>query len=293
MPEGDDQAGVEDAGRDASIGPAADDAATRDPATGDPAAGDPAVEESEPATRTRRSPALAALYGLIGLVVVAVPTVWVATLDSNFAVPDAATADGEEVVAAWRILMAMATAVGMVVVVLLVVAVVTGAGRRTASQTKGSVPLELVYTAVPVLLIGAIFVLSIWLADRMGELTADDDLVVEVDAFRWGWRFTYPDGHQVVGSSGDQDPVLVLPVDRTATLRLHSDDVIHSFFVPAFVTKLDVVPGQDNELRVHPRKVGTFTGHCAEFCGLDHARMNFRVDIVDAAEFARFRAGEP
>ncbi len=242
--------------------------------------------EDEPTLKARRSPALAVLYAVIALVVVAVPTIWVATLDSNFAIPESATSDGEHVIQSWRIMMALATAVGMVVVVLLVVAVVSGARRRTASQSKGSVPLELAYTAVPVLLVGAIFAMSLWLTDAMGEETAEEDLVVEVEGFRWGWRFVYPNGHEVVGVSGETEmAVMVLPVDRTVSFELSSDDVIHSFFVPTFVTKLDVVPGQDNEMRVHPRRTGEWMGHCAEYCGLDHARMNFRVRVVDGDEF--------
>jgi cytochrome c oxidase subunit 2 len=82
--------------------------------------------------------------------------------------------------------------------------------------------------------------------------------------------------------------VLVLPVDRTITFRLASDDVIHSFWVPAFTRKLDVVPGQDNQLRVHPNVTGEYRGHCAEYCGLDHARMNFAVEVVSQDEFDAF-----
>lgn len=241
--------------------------------------------ERDPALQVRRSPVLAVVYGLVGLVVVAVPTVWVATLDSNFTVPESATEDGEAVVVVWRIMMAMATAVAMVVLVLLTVAVVAGARRRHASQSKGSIPLELAYTAVPVLLVAAIFGVSLWADDRIREATAGEDLVVEVDAFRWGWRFTYPNGREVVGVSGEEQPVLVLPVDRTVTLDLHADDVIHSFFVPAFITKLDLIPGEDNELRVHPVEEGEYQGHCAEFCGLDHANMNFRVSVVAGDAF--------
>lgn len=254
----------------------------------------PAVEEAEgdapePAQRTRRSPALAVLYGFVAAVVVAIPTWWVATTEHNFAMPEPVTSDGEEVVFAWRVLMSMATAVAMVVVILLVVAVVSGARRRHASQTKGSVPLELTYTAVPIVLVAVIFGLSLWVDAQIEDRTADEDLVVGVDAFRWGWRFSYPNGAEVVGGSRQgTEPVLVLPVDRTITFRLASDDVIHSFWVPAFTRKLDVVPGQDNQLRVHPNVTGEYRGHCAEYCGLDHARMNFAVEVVSQDEFDAF-----
>lgn len=248
------------------------------------------TDEPDPALRTRRTPWLAALYALIGAVAVAVPTYLVATTDSTFAMPHAATSDGAEVVVVWRILMAMATAVAMVVVILLGIALISGARRRHASQVTGSVPLEIAYTVVPVLLVGAIFAMSLWLDARIEDVTANQDVVVDVEAFRWGWRFDYVDGPEVVAANAGDEPTLVLPVDRTVTLRLHSDDVIHSFFVPAFARKLDVVPGQDNELRVHPVEVGDYTGHCAEYCGLDHSRMNFRVAIVEADDYETFLA---
>ena len=251
------------------------------------------TEEPEPALRTRRSPALAVLYGFIGAVAVALPTWWVATTENNFAMPDPVTRDGEEVVFAWRVLMSMATAVAMVVLILLAIAVFSGARRKEASQVKGSVPLELAYTAVPVALVAVIFGMSLWIDSRIEDHTADEDLVIGVDAFRWGWRFTYPDGVEVVGASSQgTDPELVLPVDRTVVFQLSSDDVIHSFWVPSFTRKLDVVPGQDNELRVHPNVTGELTGHCAEYCGLDHARMNFRVSVVEQDEFEAFLAEE-
>jgi hypothetical protein len=87
-------------------------------------------DERDPAVRTRRSPVLAVLYGIVGGVLVAVPTIWVATLDSNFGMPEAATSEGDDIVLVWRILMAMATAVAMVVAIQLAVALFTGARRR-------------------------------------------------------------------------------------------------------------------------------------------------------------------
>ncbi len=239
----------------------------------------------DPAMAARRSTRTAVLYGVAGTLVVAAPTAWVATSDANFGIPRAATASGDEVVGVWRVLMTMATAVAALVIVLLAVAVVSGARRSAASPSKGSVPLELVYTAVPVALVAAIFGMSLWLGGQIGEATRGDALVIDTEAFRWGWRFTYPNGVVVVGASPGDEPVVVLPVDRAVTFDLHSPDVIHSFFVPAFTTKLDVIPGHENRLTVRADQLGEYRGHCAEFCGLDHARMNFRVSIVDQAQF--------
>lgn len=237
---------------------------------------------------TRRSRLLWALVALIGVAIVAIPTIWIASLHADFGIPASASRDGDQVMHVWRMLVTMAIAVALVVIVLLVIALVTGARRKVASQNKGNIPLEIVYTSIPILLVAAIFAASLWVEHRVNDVTRDPALTVNVDAFRWGWRFTYPNGKEVVGTTAQSDPVLVLPVDRTTRLVLHSDDVIHSFFVPAFVTKLDVIPGTDNDLPVHPTTVGEFVGHCAEFCGLDHARMNFRVSIMTVDDFDRW-----
>jgi cytochrome c oxidase subunit 2 len=251
----------------------------------------PLEQPTDPATRARRSPGRVLLAALAAAVAVAVPTVAVAVAGGNFGMPDAATADGKEVVRVWRILLVMATAVAAVVVILLTVAVVSGARRQEASQSKGSLPLEIAYTAVPLGLVAAIFGVSGWLSYRMSDATEGESLTVETEAFRWGWRFTYPGGVEVVSASPEDEAVIVLPVDRTVTFELRSDDVIHSFFVPAFATKLDVVPGRVNELRVHPTEPGEYDGHCAEYCGIDHARMNFTVLVVEQDRFDAWLAG--
>jgi cytochrome c oxidase subunit 2 len=78
---------------------------------------------------------------------------------------------------------------------------------------------------------------------------------------------------------------MVLPVDRTARLILTSPDVIHSFYVPGFLFKRDVIPGVTNKIDVTPTDAGTYTGRCAEFCGLDHAKMNFEVRVVSMTDY--------
>lgn len=251
----------------------------------------PSEPHTDPASRSRRAPGRVVAFALLAAVVVLVPTAIVAMVGGNFGMPEPATADGEAVVRVWRILLVMATAVAAVVVLLLTVAVVTGARRRQASSTKGSVPLEIAYTAVPLGLVAAIFAVGGWLGIRMADVTDGDSMVIETEAFRWGWRFTYPDGVQVVSATAADEALVVLPVDQTVTFELRSDDVIHSFFVPAFATKLDVIPGTVNELRVHTRTEGEYAGHCAEFCGIDHARMNFRVLVVDRERYDAWIAG--
>ncbi|HYI60169.1 MAG TPA: cytochrome c oxidase subunit II [Acidimicrobiales bacterium] len=155
-------------------------------------------------------------------------------------------------------------------------------------QVAEHVPIEIAYTVIPIVIVAVLFAFGTGALTRVEEKVADPDVVVEIQGFQWSWQFTYPgEGVVVAGDgTGTTGPELVLPVDRTTRLELVSADVAHSFWVPDFLSKRDLVPGVDNEVDVTPTEEGTFVGRCAEYCGLDHWRMNFTVRIVSAREFA-------
>jgi cytochrome c oxidase subunit 2 len=87
------------------------------------------------------------------------------------------------------------------------------------------------------------------------------------------------------GGTAATIPTLVLPVGETTEFQLESPDVVHSFGVPGFLMKMDVMPGQDNSFRVTPKETGTFKGKCFELCGVSHSRMLFNVEIVEPEEY--------
>ena len=111
---------------------------------------------------------------------------------------------------------------------------------------------------------------------------------------QWSWTFNYDkdaalDGSTTVyegGTTADR-PTLVLPVNESVEVKLRSPDVIHSFWVPAFLFKMDVVPGRDNHFSFTPTREGTFKGRCAELCGVYHSRMLFNVKVVSAGRVRR------
>jgi len=204
--------------------------------------------------------------------------------------PERATAEGEVVVRVWRVMLALAGAIAGIVIAFVLVALGEAwLGRHDPepAQNGGDIRLEALYTAIPLLVVAAVFAMSLDASGDIDRQAPDDALHIDVTGFQWGWRFAYEDGPTVVGASPDV-PELVLPVGRVVAFDLESADVIHSFFSPAFLTKLDVVPGRTNRLVVEPTRQGTFRGHCAEFCGLDHARMNFAVRIVAADEYEQW-----
>jgi cytochrome c oxidase subunit 2 len=124
----------------------------------------------------------------------------------------------------------------------------------------------------------------------------DPDVTVAVNAFKWNWQFVYPDTSAANGGgpvstvgSNSEIPILVLPTNETIRFELASSDVIHSFWVPEFLFKLDVIPGNENGrnnvFQVTVRQEGSYVGRCAELCGTYHAYMNFEVRSVSAADY--------
>jgi cytochrome c oxidase subunit 2 len=214
---------------------------------------------------------------------------------SRFGAPRPASEQGAEVLGLWRVLFLTGAAVGVLVAGLILWSVLRyrRKGDGSAPQFRDNVRLEILYTAVPLVVVAVLFAITLSTQSRVTRLDPSPDLRVDVTGFQWGWRFHYPEpGVTVVGDS-NHPPTLVLPVGRTVRLGLASADVIHAFFVPAFLNKKDVVPGMDNRVDVTPNRTGRFGGACAEFCGLDHGRMGFTVEVVPAPDFETWLAAQP
>jgi cytochrome c oxidase subunit 2 len=113
-----------------------------------------------------------------------------------------------------------------------------------------------------------------------------DAVEVDVAGVQWWWDVSYPSTNVRTANE------IHLPVDRAADIVLTTRDVIHSFWVPDLAGKLDEIPGQTNHLRFTPKSIGVFEGHCAEFCGLQHAHMGFLVIVQSQADFDRWLARE-
>ena len=145
--------------------------------------------------------------------------------------------------------------------------------------THGHTTLEIVWTAIPAVLVTAISIVSAVVLAQNGRAGADP-LIVKVTAQQFAWEFTYPNG-KTYG-------YLTLPKGRHVKLQITAKDVIHSFWVPEFSQKQDAVPGQTNSLVITPTHLGTFPVICTELCGLGHALMRSHADVVTPAKFADF-----
>jgi cytochrome c oxidase subunit 2 len=138
-------------------------------------------------------------------------------------------------------------------------------------QTHGSAPLEIALTAVSVLLLVVIAVPTLkGIVQTAEPPDPDNALHITVKGYQWWWAFEYPNG--VVTANE-----LHIPLGKSVVCHLKSMDVIHSFWVPKLAGKVDVIPGQHNELWLRADVPGKYYGQCAEFCGDSHADMRFRV----------------
>jgi cytochrome c oxidase subunit II len=145
----------------------------------------------------------------------------------------------------------------------------------------GHTGLEILWTAVPTLLVTAIAIVSAIVLAK-DDAAGANPLRVDVYAQQFFWSFTYP------GFNNKKSDVLRLPVNRSVVLKMHAKDVIHSFWVPEFRQKQDVVPGITPTLHITPNRVGTYPLICTELCGLGHALMRSRVIVMDTAAFDKW-----
>jgi cytochrome c oxidase subunit II len=172
-------------------------------------------------------------------------------------------------------------------------------GEELPPQTRYNMPMELLYTVLPFLVIAVLFYYTATIEANVTKIPKNPDVTVDVVAFKWNWQFQYegvttPDGQKVstIGSS-DYIPVLVVPVHKTILFVESSPDVIHSFWVPELLFKRDVFPGNvTNKFAVTIDKEGAYVGHCAELCGTYHAMMNFELRAVSSDEYTNFLAAK-
>lgn len=207
---------------------------------------------------------------------------------NQIGIPDPGTDQGERIFHLWQ-----ATWVSLWVVGFITWALILGAAamyRRRKSggvpaQTRYNLPIEVMYTVTPLIIV-AVFTIFTWRDEAdITDITAEKDLTVNVVGYQWEWAFNYLDADVYeTGTPGDP-PTLYLPVGEKVEFVLTSSDVIHSFNVPKFLMRMDVVPGRVNTFQVTPTVEGTFSGFCVELCGTYHSQMRFSVEVVSPEEF--------
>ncbi|WP_456320159.1 aa3-type cytochrome oxidase subunit II [Nocardiopsis coralli] len=227
---------------------------------------------------------------------------------TRLGMPEPITEQAERVLALWQGSWVAAFAVGILVWGLIIWSVIFHRKRseQLPPQVRYNMPIEALYTVLPIVIISVLFFFTARDQAYLMDTEEPADVHVEVVAFQWAWQFNYLDDtrenggevlHSEVGipnPDGTADPetqtTLVLPENSTVHFDLHSPDVIHSFWIPAFGFKLDVVPGRENafQANLNDGTEGEYVGRCAELCGVDHTRMLFNVEVLSEDEYAQW-----
>lgn len=216
-------------------------------------------------------------------------------------------------VGSWTVLLI----VGLIVWGLIIWCVVVYRKRKNdnvlPTQIRYHMPLEIMYTVIPFLMVIGFFYYTARDMAEIRDTSGPVDLKVQVVAKQWSWDFNYfneeseltdaPDVFETgihaldVGSLGGETsldgapgtdislPTLYLPVGANVEILIDSRDVVHSFWVPAFLDKLDALPGRTNVMHLQPLREGYYAGKCAELCGQHHSGMLFNVAIVSQEEY--------
>lgn len=222
-----------------------------------------------------------------------------------------------------ELLMPIIVAISLFVLVLLVIVVFKFREKKNPvpSKTTHNTVLEVIWTAVPILILGVIGYPSFQLL-YLQDTIPDTELVIRATGNQWNWTYDYPDNGNINftavlipddvykdasaqqeyetaltnflgfetklhgGRLLDTDLRLVVPVDTKVELQITASDVLHAWTVPSFGVKVDAVPGRMNRLWFKVNEVGTYYGQCSELCGKDHAFMPIAVEVVTKEEFA-------
>ncbi len=236
------------------------------------------------ATRRR----LSAVVVIGGLLLLALSACSLDDVPNQIAIPDPASDTGDRTFQLWQATWVALWAIGLFTWVLILGAAFSYRRRSeeyVPKQTRYNLPIEVLYTVTPLIVVLAFAWPSIRDSNIITDVQGNEDQTVNVVGYQWNWGFNYTD--QDVYEVGDpaDPPTLYLPVDQKVKFVLTSPDVIHSFWIPDFLMKMDVIPGRANTFELTPTVEGHFTGKCAELCGTYHSQMLFSVEVVDQETF--------
>ncbi len=151
--------------------------------------------------------------------------------------------------------------------------------NKKAKNIHGSVPLEITWTVIPTILVMVMFYLG-WTGYKDMTDAPKDSMVVDVYAQMWSWSYKY--------ANGVESDTLFVPINKPVKVLLHSRDVDHSFYVPAFRIKKDVIPNRTNSEWFLPKRIGSYDVFCAEYCGLRHSYMYSTVVVLPEGQYNKW-----
>jgi len=165
-------------------------------------------------------------------------------------------------------------------------------GPEFPKQTQYNVPVEVAYTIIPFIIVAVLFYFTAVKENEIVKPAANVKHEIAVNGIQWSWQFTYLDAGKNVTVTGtpDKPPVMVVPLGERVRYTINSNDVVHGFWIPAFMIQIQNLPGVTNHLEFTANKLGDFPGRCNILCGRNHSQMLFTVRVVSPAEYETYIA---
>jgi len=157
-------------------------------------------------------------------------------------------------------------------------------------QTQYNVPVEVAYTIIPFIIVAVLFYFTAVKQNEIVEKTTTYAHEITVDGFQWSWQFGYPEAgpKALVTGTPANPPTLVVPLGEKVRYTITANDVVHGFWVPAFMIQMQNLPGVTNSLEFTANKLGSYPGRCNILCGRNHSQMLFTVKVVTPSEYKTY-----
>jgi cytochrome c oxidase subunit 2 len=157
-------------------------------------------------------------------------------------------------------------------------------------QTQYNVPVEVAYTIIPFIIVAVLFYFTAVKETKIIEKTTTYAHEITVEGIQWSWQFGYPEAgpKAVLTGTPANPPTMVVPLGEKVRYTITSNDVVHGFWIPAFMIQMQNLPGVTNSLEFTANKLGTYPGRCNILCGRNHAQMLFTVKVVTPSEYKTY-----
>lgn len=157
-------------------------------------------------------------------------------------------------------------------------------------QTQYNIPVEILYTVIPFIIVAVLFYFTAVKQEKIVDLKTPAQHEINVEGFQWSWQFGYtsagPDA--VVTGTPELPPTLYLPLGESVRFKITANDVVHGFWIPAFMIQMQNLPDKTNYLQFTANELGEFPGRCNILCGRNHSQMIFKVKVVTPEQYQNY-----
>ncbi len=157
-------------------------------------------------------------------------------------------------------------------------------------QTQYNIPIEIVYTVIPFLIVAVLFYFTAVKENEIVKPKTPAQHEITVEGIQWSWQFGYPEAGKdaVVTGTPELPPTLYMPLGESVRFKITSNDVVHGFWIPAFMIQIQNLPDRTNYIQFTANKLGEFPGRCNILCGRNHTQMIFKVKVVTPEQYQKY-----